>query len=128
MEKHMCRHTATYVSSYCYICVLILLYMCPHTATYVLKGVDRQACCARKLCVRILLLLYMCLHTAVYVSSYSYTCVLILLYMCPHTAIHVSSYERTGKLVALANAKDKAKAEQDRMKLEREKLRFLFGL
>jgi hypothetical protein len=25
-------HTAIYVSSYCCICVLILLYMCPHTA------------------------------------------------------------------------------------------------
>ena len=48
--------------------------------------------------------------------------------MCPHTAIHVSSYEWTGKLVALANAKDKAKAEQDRMKLEREKLRFFVWL
>ena len=57
-----------------------------------------------------------------------YTCVLILLYMCPHTAIHVSSYEWTGKLVALANTKDKAKAEQDRMKLELEKLRFFVWL
>ena len=28
-------HTAIYVSSYCYICVLILLYMCPHTTAYV---------------------------------------------------------------------------------------------
>jgi hypothetical protein len=26
----MCPHTAIYVSSCCYICVLILLYMCPH--------------------------------------------------------------------------------------------------
>ena len=25
----------TYVSSYCYICILILLYMCPHTTTFV---------------------------------------------------------------------------------------------
>jgi hypothetical protein len=90
--------TAVYVSSYCYVCVLLLLYMCP--------------------------------HAAIYVSSYCYTAisVLILLYMCPHTAIHVSSYEWTGKLVALANAKDKAKAEQDRMKLEREKLRFFVWL
>jgi hypothetical protein len=31
----MCPHTAIYVSSYCYVCVLILLYMCPHTAIYV---------------------------------------------------------------------------------------------
>jgi len=27
--------TAIYVSSYCYICIFILLYMCPHTAMYV---------------------------------------------------------------------------------------------
>jgi hypothetical protein len=26
---------AIYVSSYCFICVLILLHMCPHTSTYV---------------------------------------------------------------------------------------------
>jgi hypothetical protein len=31
----MCPHTAIYVSSYCHICVLILLYTCPHTAIYV---------------------------------------------------------------------------------------------
>ncbi len=60
------------MSSYYYICVLILLYMCPHTTVYV--------------CV--LILLYMCPHTAIYVSSYSYICVLILLYMCPHTNIY----------------------------------------
>ena len=27
----MCPHTAIYVSSFYYICVLILQYMCPHT-------------------------------------------------------------------------------------------------
>ena len=27
----MCPHTTIYVSSYCYICVLIVLYMCAHT-------------------------------------------------------------------------------------------------
>ena len=58
--------TAIYVSSYYYICVLILLYMCPHTT----------------ICV--LILPYMCPHTTIYVSSYYYICVLILL--------HVSSY------------------------------------
>ncbi len=31
----MCPHTTIYVSSYYYICVLILLYMCPHTTIYV---------------------------------------------------------------------------------------------
>jgi hypothetical protein len=55
-----------YVSSYCYICVLIQLYMCPHT-------------------------LYMCPHTTIYVSSYCYICVLIQVYMCPHTAMYLSS-------------------------------------
>ena len=54
----MCPHTTTYVSSYYYICVLILL-LCPHTT----------------ICV--LILLYMFPHTTI--------CVLILLYMCPHT-------------------------------------------
>ncbi len=61
-----------YVSSYCYICVLILLYMCPHTA----------------MCV--LILLYVSSYCYI-VSSYYYVCVLILLYICPHTAIYVSS-------------------------------------
>jgi hypothetical protein len=46
-----------YVSSYCCICVLILL-------------------CVSAFC--------MCPHTAIYVSTYCYTCVLILLFMCPH--------------------------------------------
>jgi hypothetical protein len=32
---YMCPHPATYVSSYCYMCALILLHVCPHTATYV---------------------------------------------------------------------------------------------
>ena len=50
------------VFSYCYICVLILLFMCPHTAM-----------CVSSYC-------YM------YVSRYFHTFVLILLHMCPHTA------------------------------------------
>ena len=52
----MCPHATIYVSSYYYICVLILI------------------------------LLYICPHTATYVPSYYYICVLILLYMCPPTA------------------------------------------
>jgi hypothetical protein len=54
------------MSSYCHICVLILLYLCPHAAIFVL------------------ILLYLCPHTAIYVSSNCYMCVLMLLYMCPH--------------------------------------------
>ncbi len=54
----MCPHTAVYVSSYCYVCVLMLLYMCLHTAIYV------------------------SLYCYIVCPS---VCVLILLYMCPHT-------------------------------------------
>jgi hypothetical protein len=68
------------VSSYCYICVLILLYMCPHTTIYV----------SSYYFICVLILPYVCPHTA-YVSSYCYIYVLILLYVCPHTA-YVSSY------------------------------------
>jgi len=47
----MCPH-AMHVSSYYYICVLILLYMCPHIT------------------VCVLIFLYMCPHITMYVSSY----------------------------------------------------------
>ena len=57
------------MSSYCYVCVRILLCMCPHAT------------------VCVLILLYMCPHSCVlmllYVSSYCF--------MCPHTAMYVSS-------------------------------------
>jgi hypothetical protein len=75
---------ATYVSSYCYICVLILLYMCPHTAIYV------SSYCY--ICVLILRSRVAYVARATYVLHMSYICVLILIYMCPHTAIYVSSY------------------------------------
>jgi hypothetical protein len=76
----MCVH----VSSYYYICVLILLYMCPHTTTMYVSS-------CYYVCV--LILLYMCPHTTIYVSSYCCICVLILLlYMCPHATMYVSSY------------------------------------
>jgi hypothetical protein len=88
----MCPHSTRHVSSFCYICVLIILCMCPHTAICVLTAT----------CV--LILLHMCPHPAAYVSSYCYLCVssycyicvlillhmsLILLHMCPHTATYV---------------------------------------
>ena len=34
----VCPHTTTYVYSYYYICVLILLHMCPHTTFVSLRG------------------------------------------------------------------------------------------
>ena len=52
---YMCPHTAIYVSSYAYICVLILLYMCPLASSYCY------------ICV--LILVHMCPHTRTYVSS-----------------------------------------------------------
>ena len=88
-----------YVSSYYYICVLILLYMCPHTTICVSSYYY--------ICVLILLHVssfyyvssyssyyYMCVlillcispHTTIYLSSFYYICVLMLLYMCPHSA------------------------------------------
>jgi hypothetical protein len=62
----MCPRTTTYVSSYYYTRVLILLYKCPHTTTHV--------------------------SSYYYMSSYHYTyvrillSVLILLYMCVYLA------------------------------------------
>ena len=85
------RQAAICVSSYCCICVLILLhkliYVCPHIAAYV------SSYC------------YICVLILRYVSSYCYICVLILpssycyirvlilrrvskyCSMCPHTAM-----------------------------------------
>jgi hypothetical protein len=84
-----------YVSSYYYICVLILLYMCPHTTIYVssysllctefLGFIVQQTFKLNFFNVRILVLLYMCPHTAIHVSLTCYVRVLILLYICPHT-------------------------------------------
>jgi hypothetical protein len=69
----MCPHTAVYVSSCCYMCVLIRLYMCPHTVS--------SASQARA---------YMCPHTAVYVSSCCYICVLMLLYVSSYSELRIS--------------------------------------
>jgi hypothetical protein len=82
MLLYLCPHTAVYVSSYCYVCVLILLYvcvlmllyMCPHTAMYF-----------------VLILLHMCSHELV---SYTTTHVQprVLLHMCrlvSYTTTHV---------------------------------------
>ncbi len=72
-SSDVCPHTTIYVSSYYYVCVLIVLYMrsvCGGAGTteHVLELV---------LCICVL---YICLHTAIYVSSFYYICVLILQY------------------------------------------------
>ena len=104
----MCHHTATYVSSYWYICVRVLLHVCARTAagaTYV-----STSCYMCVLIRSSSLLWHMCTRTAtcvyssmilLHVSSYCYvclhmcaycSCVLILVHMCPHTGTYVSSY------------------------------------
>jgi hypothetical protein len=105
-------------SSYCYICVLILLYMCPHTtmcvsAYYYICVLMLLCICALPQSARstrlsrtrlsllyvssygyicVLILEWMCPHTTIYVSSYCYVCVLRLERMCPHTAMYASSF------------------------------------
>jgi hypothetical protein len=116
----MCPHTAMYVSSYCYVCALILLYMQFERAMSAAHAFYRKmlfyffcfynAVRASRVCglrlppgqavrgpryTRILLIcvfLFCCICVLVllYVSSYWCVCVLILLYIC-HTAIHLSS-------------------------------------
>jgi hypothetical protein len=107
--QHKCPHTATYVPSSCYICILsyILLHMCPQTAQYVF--ILLYLCPHYCMCVLMLLVcphttmcilkqLDICRYTTIYVSltllhvsSYSYLRVLILL-ICVLTLLYVSSY------------------------------------
>ncbi len=86
---YMCPPTAIYVSSYCYVCVLLPLYMCPHTAIS-LPSYRIHVFSYCYICV--LILLYMFPHTAIYVSSYCYIFVLILLYMCPRVLVFSYCY------------------------------------
>ena len=64
-----------FVSSYCCICFLVLLYMCPHTTIHVSSYYSISSG---------LIQLYICPHASMYVSSYYY--------MWPHTTTHVFSY------------------------------------
>ena len=72
-QLYMCPHTTTYVSSYYYRCVLILLqYMCPRTTIDLCAG-DIRARVALSACQRARNL-YICVLSSYY-------------YMCPHTTI-----------------------------------------
>ena len=103
------------MSSYYYVCVLVLLYVCPHTTICVCSG--HKACLKCDTVVSssftiALLLLYYYFTTAllqdirpvsnatlsssgdavrlagtIYASAYYYICVLVLLYVCPHTVL-----------------------------------------
>jgi hypothetical protein len=79
----ICVLILQYVSSYHYVCVLILLNMCPHTTVY-LSSIQYYYAC-------VLILLCMCPRAAMYLSTYYYS-VVIPLYICPHTTIHVSTF------------------------------------
>jgi hypothetical protein len=66
---YMCVLILLYVSSYCCICVLMLLHEFAH--------LSYSACCGGLLYVSSYY--YICPHTTIYVSSHYYMCVLILL-------------------------------------------------
>ena len=91
----MCPYTTTYVFSYYYarvlilLCVFILLRMCPHTPICVLIlrcmcPHNTTMCPHTPICV--LILRYMCPHTPI--------CVLILLCMCPHPGVYLRQKEQ----------------------------------
>ena len=105
---YMCPHTAMYVSSYDFLCVLILV-MCPHTTIQMSSQSDELVllyiCPHTAICVLILLCVssyYMCPHTPrcphtimcphTTICAFILLCVLILYDMCPHTTVYVSSY------------------------------------
>ena len=73
------------MSSYYYICVLILLYMCLHSTMYVSSYYYVCAACLVGLVIS-------SVSSNWYLLYVSYIYVLILLYMCPHSTIYVSSY------------------------------------
>ena len=103
----MCpRTTILHVSSYYYICVLVIQDMCPHTPTQHVQAPHlrlRHVCPRNAICVPscyyvcVLVLLYMCPRTTTCVLILLHnicehpqtTCVLVLLYMCPRTTICV---------------------------------------
>jgi hypothetical protein len=73
-------HTATYVSSCCYMCVLMLLHVCPHAATCV------SSCCYMCLLILLCICVLMLLQCFLILPD---MCCLILLHMCPHAAPYV---------------------------------------
>ena len=107
---YMCPHTAIYLSSYCYKCVLILLYMRVRRSGEGPESWHQISLHAEKALAGCLLhmpphttkkkfkkkntapqgggLLYMRPHTTICVLILLYIYVLMLLYMCPHTNIY----------------------------------------
>jgi hypothetical protein len=94
--------TAIYLSSYCYISVLILLYICPHTTIYLFSYY--YYCTSVRIpppaltpLPQVLILLYICPHT----TSYCYISVLVLLCICSHAAIYLSAYYYSSVLILI---------------------------
>jgi hypothetical protein len=92
--RHLLAGTTIYVSSYYYICVLVLLCMCPHTTMCVLILVEIHArTCRSTSTTSPRRYYYMCVLILLYVSSYYYMCPLTTTFvsflagtsMCPHT-------------------------------------------
>jgi len=101
-----------YVSSYCYICVLILLYMCPRTdisfwyfSFFLISFLSVVSFSFSLRCVNMLVdlpALFLSIPMFDRMGRYhQHMCVLILLYICPHTAICLSSYCYMSVLILL---------------------------
>ena len=100
-----CKCNPIYVSSYCCICVPILLYMCPHTTKYASSSKEvwlfAPACnpiCVSSYCYVCVLLCKQCPTSTVGGKGEKKLQVLALgdcvqSYMCAHTAIYVSYCE-----------------------------------
>ena len=89
---YMFAHTPVYVSSYSYICVLMVLYTCPHVTIYVspnsyvclmLLYVSSCYCVCVLIPPCVLILLHRCSLTTV--CPHTTACVLILLTPAMHT-------------------------------------------
>ena len=81
-----------HVSSYRYMCVLILLYRCAQLAE---ERRRRAVVKSPTNYLSVCILLCLCPHTNTRVSSY------ILLYVCPHTIMSVPSYYHMSVLIHL---------------------------
>jgi hypothetical protein len=109
----VCPHTAMYVSSYCYICVLIpnpscmhsypnptsvcvcVLCMCPHTAIYVSSYQTLPACTLTQTLPRCVCV---CVCVCVSVCRCVGVCVCVSLCVCVFSAVFTTFfYPRTGR-------------------------------
>ena len=86
---YMCPHTVMDVSSYYFICVLILVYI--HTGAINVRT-SRICSTLTSLISSVSSTKRMSRYATLYLSSYCYISVIILPYICPHTTLYLSSY------------------------------------